>query len=234
MPISNRTGWVVLAVVLIGGLAASGYFVISFFSFVKLPSELKRFDNADSAWTALTVPQRTPPDSARLDTRLVKIYIASLDSATAGFDASARAHHAFNDRFERRHIEIGDVQSTGATEFQRIPRQRRALIEFLNGNDLSREEYVWLKIRVLAAAGISATVADSAIEAWWVSSYGPDAMRGEGMKYAPDDDGFDELFQRVDAIHESIDSAEILLVQPYRARLLDHAVPTLHEALPYL
>ena len=236
MAITGRTGWIIAASVFAVAIIGVAYIAISvtreigssFKDTFRLPEDLEAYESESSVDDMLTSVKSIDADTIAADSTAILLYIASLDSSGVGARAARDANKAFADGSQGRPI-VKTITDAVKSEIRLEAMTRRAMVYFLNEHHISKPVYRWMKLRTIAAAGITREEADSAIsvariDASTVSSRDTTA---DGVTT------IDALFESIDAVRESVTSDEARVAIAYRSRILDSAIPDLERLYPY-
>lgn len=243
-----RKIWIIFPLGLVVGIAVIGYFGYRFVAdTVMLPDELAPYESDFKAWDQIESKAPAPGPDARLTAKHVKLFTAMLDSINIGADHLERAVEDLAvDTSKDGRFSANILAAPGVVRHALMagPVTRRAIVNFLNKNRLSWEEYRWMRDRILVASGITPAEADSSSvinlttegraadymtgaefdpnNASWTEegSFGTDTTDdlsrfAQGERYSHLDDLRSEI---------TVDSAEVVLVAPHRKRLLERAL----------
>ncbi len=222
-----RRGCIIFTLLITLGIAAGGYYAYHYLRGVfEVPDELAAYDNKDSLLARITSRAPAPAASEHLTPERVKLFIGAVDPVATGWRGLLSALDSMNLGAEVDSTEINFMTTpTVIHEIIRLPLvTRQGLVEYLNAQKLSLEEYIWLKERTVAASGITLREYDSVLQATlqrYVSSKNVMNIRNSHDAKL--------FFERVEQLRSSgaIDSSDIALAAPYRPLLLDRGLPVL-------
>lgn len=212
---------IVLLTVMVSGL---GYLFISTLSDMLPPEELRAYTELESTLELVHSKASEPGAGTKLNEADVQFYLNALDSVNAPWEQLLPALSA---EVEKNGEKIDIIRSMEQfKEMIHLPfYSRRALVNYLNREGKSWDEYLWTKARVLAAAGITQEDAQSALRTLY-SDYFVLEEQEEVMQTIHA--GSDSFYQKVDSLRKAgIDSTETALATPYRDVLLNKGVHSL-------
>jgi hypothetical protein len=163
-----RKIWIILPLGLAISIAMIGYFGYrAIKETLTLPEELAPYESRAAALKLIRSAAPAPGPEARLTARQVELFIGMLDSINIGSDNLEPALDALHLDTNGRGKSKPNILAVPGVVHQALmmaPLTRRAIVNYLNNNGLSWEEYLWIKERVLAASGITRAEADSSGE----------------------------------------------------------------------
>ena len=192
------------------------------------PEELKPYATRESTMELIKSKALAPGDDARLTESDLQFYINSLDSINTGwgvFEAAWDSTTATLDTKENYTFDPLELDELGVLFFQMNHYARRSLVNFLNSEGKSWDEYMWAKRRVLAASDVSQKELADTLRLFM-----------ERYAFEVEEDNMDQmvspdLFRDIEEIRKKgLDSAEIAMVKPYRDTLLMRGIHSLTQA----
>ncbi|MCE2502808.1 MAG: hypothetical protein J4G05_01935 [Chlorobi bacterium] len=223
-----RRGCLMGLIVLV--LLGSGLFYMWWQVYSKLvpPEELKPYATRESTMELIKSKAPAPGPDARLTESDVEFYIDALDSINVGWDIfkvawdSMMATRNPDDDFMFDPLELDEL---GVLFFQMNLHARHSLINYLNQEGKSWDEYLWVKRRVIVASDISQSELTDTLRAF-IERYAFEVEEEEKNRLASPD-----LFGLVEEIRrQGVDSIERAFVKPYRDTLLTHGLHSLTQA----
>lgn len=206
---------IIILFLLVSGL---GYMWWQAFNKFNPPEELKQYAYRESLDTILTSKAPAREDSRPLDEKELTFFIGAVDTVWAVWSEFDRVYDsAYAEMEEGEEFDPLEFDEVG-TLFWRVPLlARRGLIDHLNKSDRSWDEYIGIKQRVVAAAGIGQREATDSLHA---------LMRRHKLTVAEEGAALpnNALFQRALELRPLLDSAEKAMVAPYREDLLSRGV----------
>ena len=212
---------VILLTVMVSGL---GYMFISTLSEMMPPEELRPYAELESTLELVHSKAPAPGAGAQLNEDDVRFYLNALDSVNAPWE---QLQPAISAEVEKSGEKIDIIRSM--EEFKEMVHlpfySRRALVNYLNREGKSWDEYLWAKTRVVAAAGITQQDAQNALRALYDKYFVLEQQEDVMQTIHEGSDGF---YQKVDSLQKAgMDSAETALVMPYREVLFDKGLHSL-------
>ncbi|MBL7989615.1 MAG: hypothetical protein JNJ94_16260 [Chlorobi bacterium] len=201
-------------------LGVGGYFFYNFVNqLADVPAELQPYENLDSVRAQVRNHTAPPTDTAHLAPQHLATLLAVVDSSNAllsNFLASIKGVGSGDDGVMK---EVGKGMNL-VLQVRLLPLSlRRGVVAALNQQNCSWGEYLWIKERAVAAAGITKADVDSAVRALLRETF-TDSTVAQGTM--PEGE-VAKFYRRTDSLRASgaIDTAEATLLKPYRTALLD-------------
>lgn len=218
-----RKGCVVFTVLVALGIAIAGFFAYSYISdSLDIPDELAEYGSHNDALSHITSTAPAPGPEARITEEKIQALFGAFDSIQAGWRITVVAIDSL--------ANIGDAADSNELHFLTMPQfirqamigvmtTRKGLVAHLNSVNLSWEEYLWLKTRVIAAAGIEKPEADSSFNLTLPPTL---AVRNKKSGFGDSERANEQFFDNVNRLRSIgvIDSGEIALARRHRAALL--------------
>lgn len=225
-PVIKRRGCmlgVVLAMVMVSGLA---YLAITTIRDMLPPAELTPYATLDETKKLVKSSAPAPGPDGRLNEESVRFYVGAFDSINAEWDVLA-------DRIDSS-VKADGEKIDLIRSFDRFKEMihlplyaRRGLVNYLNVQGKSWDEYLWAKKRTVAASGITQEDANNALRETYGKYF---VLQDEASAMDAIREGSNDFYKEVEAIRAAgIDSAEAALVAPYRQTLLDKGLHSLME-----
>ncbi|MDB5033413.1 MAG: hypothetical protein JWQ98_654 [Chlorobi bacterium] len=216
----------VLLVLIIAGAGFAGYRYLR--NSLDISPDLKFYSNKDSVLGKIRNHAPAPGRNEHLTRQQVTLFIGALDSAASGWRDLRAA-------IDSLHIRSGkDSSGMNIWASPKLVREiilaplvtRRAIVGYLNRNNLSWEEYIWIKERTVAAADINEGDLDSAETAVMRSHF---RLYGNGADVKRKLSHSDDFFRNVAQIRNGslINDHDRELAAPYREVLLSRGLPAL-------
>lgn len=213
----------VIGMVMVSGFA---YMAVMTLRDMLPPDELQPYASQEE--TVKLVQSKTPPPGpdARLNEENVRFYLGAFDSVNAKWNAATvRIDSAVKATGEK----IDLIRSEDEfREMIHLPLYaRQSLVNYLNVQGKSWEEYLWAKKRVVAASGITQADAFASFRALYGKYF---ELEDEQKSVEQIRQGSNNFYKEVEDIRKrGIDSAERALVAPYRDTLLQKGLHSLME-----
>ena len=211
---------IILGFLLLTGL---GYMVWQAISKYNPPDELAAYAFRSSYDSLILSNNPARDDAEPLNQGELDFYLGAVDTVWSAWEEfTVVFDSAYADAEEDEEFDPLTFDEVG-TVFWHVPLlARRGLVEHLNDNGRSWEEYLSIKQRVVAASDIEHNEAIDSLRSL-MRRYRFD-MSDKGAAEVPNE----ELFKRVAELRAlGIDSTEQALVAPHRETILTHGVHTL-------
>lgn len=223
-----RTGCIVAALVLLIAIGIAGYFGYQMINeSFNIPEELEAYADPGLMRMRLKSTTPAPPDTAHLTPERVAQFIGALDSLGSGWQGLAIMLDSLqsDDNGESK-VTIWTSPAIIQQMMHTPLAMRRALVSYLNNNNISWAEYIWLKEHTIAASGITLHETDSSLNAV-VSTH--TKLNSTDLIPTQSKESTSNFFNRIEQLRKSgaIDSSDIALVAPYRQALLSKGLPAL-------
>ena len=211
----------ILFSVMVSGL---GYMFISTLSDVMPPEELQPYTSLEETLKLVHSSTAAPGPGKRLTQENVEFFINGLDSVNASWEQLEPALAA---QVEKSNEKIDIIRSY--EEFKEMIHlpfyTRQGLVNYLNLEGKSWDEYLWAKARIVAASGITQEEAHTVLRSLYSTYF---ILEDQQNVLETIRDGSDSFYTRVDSLRENgVDSTEIALVAPYRDVLLSKGLHSL-------
>ncbi len=211
----------VLLTVMVSGL---GYMFVTTLSEILPPSELRPYATLEETLKMVHSSAVAPGSEARLTETEVQFYLTALDSVNAPWE---QLLPTIKEAVEQSGEQVDIIRSM--EEFKEMIHlpfyARRGLVNYLNVQGKSWDQYLWAKARVIAASGITQQEAHTVLHDLYSQYF---VLEEQATVLDAIREGSDSFYQRVDSLRKgSIDSTEIALVEPYRDVLLGKGLHSL-------
>lgn len=184
-----------------------------------IPEELQPYQDHDSVRAMVHNRTAMPADTAHLTSQHLSTLLAAVDSSDLVLTTFLTKIDSLGSGSDGVLKEVGKGMEV-VRQIRLIPLSvRRGVVAVLNQQNRSWGEYVWIKERAIAAAGITKADVDSAVRAVLREKF-DDSTTANAKVPEGEVTGF---YRRTDSLRASgaIDTAEVALMKPYKTTLLD-------------
>lgn len=206
-----------LALLLVG---IGAYFSYRFVNTIAdIPEELHPYQYHDSVRAMVRNHTAAPSDTAHLTSDHLPTLFAVVDSSNAVLTTCLTNIDSLGSGSDGVLKEV-DKGMEVVRQLRLLPLSvRRVVVAALNQQNRSWREYLWIKERAVAAAGITKADVDSAVRALLREKFDDSTTANANV---PEGE-ITAFYRRADSLRASgaIDTAEVALMKPYRTTLLD-------------
>lgn len=211
----------ILTTVMISGLA---YMFVTTVTDMLPPEELRPYSSEEGTREKIVSDAPAPGGDARLSEADLQFYLGALNTID-------KPWQDLRGRFDS--VVGADSQKIDLIrafdEFKQMIHlpfySRRALVDYLNTQRVSWDQYLWTKGRIVAASGITQEEAHKALRDLYGEYF---LLEEEEKAMTAIREGSDQFYSRVDSIRTAgVDSSEIALVRPYHDTLLTKGLHSL-------